>query len=64
MADPNEESHRECFIYEKPLQLFEEKKVVRMCAPMVRYSKWVQYREERRVLQARFQNTQPYLLAL
>ncbi|KAK2571010.1 tRNA-dihydrouridine(20a/20b) synthase [NAD(P)+]-like [Acropora cervicornis] len=30
MADPNEESHRECFIYEKPLQLFEEKKVVRM----------------------------------
>ncbi|XP_015760550.1 PREDICTED: tRNA-dihydrouridine(20a/20b) synthase [NAD(P)+]-like [Acropora digitifera] len=39
MADPNEESHRECFIYEKPLQLFEEKKVVRMCAPMVRYSK-------------------------
>lgn len=39
MADPNEDSHRECFIYEKPLQLFEEKRVVRMCAPMVRYSK-------------------------
>ena len=61
MADPDEESHRECFIHEKPLQLFDEKKVVRMCAPMVRYSKWVQYGKERRVLQARFHNSQAYL---
>lgn len=43
MADEDEEngknfksSSRE---YKKPLELFEEKKIVRICAPMVRYSK-------------------------
>lgn len=32
-------THEDEFKYKKPLQLFEEKKLVKICAPMVRYSK-------------------------
>ena len=40
MADEDEESDEEnAFKFKKPLELFEEKEVVRICAPMVRYSK-------------------------
>ena len=40
MADEDEESEDEnAFKFKKPLELFEEKRVVRICAPMVRYSK-------------------------
>lgn len=40
MADEDEESDEEdAFKFKKPLELFEEKQVVRICAPMVRYSK-------------------------
>ena len=40
MADTEEESEEEDLIkFESPLELFEKKKVVRICAPMVRYSK-------------------------
>lgn len=40
MADADEESEEEdLFMYKKPLELFEEKNVLRICAPMVRYSK-------------------------
>ena len=40
MADEDEEN-KEMLSgdYKKPLELFEEKKIVRICAPMVRYSK-------------------------
>ena len=40
MADADEESQEEdLFKYKTPLELFEERNVVRICAPMVRYSK-------------------------
>lgn len=42
MADAEEESESEdenVFGFKKPLELFEEKEIVRICAPMVRYSK-------------------------
>ena len=40
MADQDEVGDKlKCLTYKKPLELFEERKVVRMCAPMVRYSK-------------------------
>lgn len=32
-------AHKE-MVHKSPLELFEEKKVVRICAPMVRYSKY------------------------
>ncbi|KAL9959864.1 hypothetical protein ACROYT_G033228 [Oculina patagonica] len=40
MVDAEEESEEESvFTFKKPLELFEEKEIVRICAPMVRYSK-------------------------
>ena len=41
MADADEESEEEdsVFSFKKPLELFEEREIVRICAPMVRYSK-------------------------
>lgn len=40
MADAEEETDEDnVFSFKKPLELFEEKKIVRICAPMVRYSK-------------------------
>ncbi|XP_068759376.1 tRNA-dihydrouridine(20a/20b) synthase [NAD(P)+]-like [Montipora capricornis] len=40
MADQDKVGDKlKCLTYKKPLELFEERKVVRMCAPMVRYSK-------------------------
>lgn len=43
MADAEEESDEDfvdnVFRFKKPLELFEEREIVRICAPMVRYSK-------------------------
>lgn len=40
MADTEEESEEDSvFAFKKPLELFEERDIVRICAPMVRYSK-------------------------
>ncbi|XP_027044033.1 tRNA-dihydrouridine(20a/20b) synthase [NAD(P)+]-like [Pocillopora damicornis] len=40
MADGDEESEEDGEVsFKKPLELFEQKKIVRICAPMVRYSK-------------------------
>ena len=40
MADSDDESEDENDIkFKTPLELFQEKNVVRICAPMVRYSK-------------------------
>jgi len=40
MADADEESEEDSvFNFKKPLELFEEREIVRICAPMVRYSK-------------------------
>ena len=40
MADAEEESGEESvFRFKKPLELFDERDIVRICAPMVRYSK-------------------------
>jgi hypothetical protein len=33
----------ESFTYRKPLQLFEENEIVKICAPMVRYSKLIDF---------------------
>ena len=34
-----EESKVNTYTYKKPMELFDEKEVVKICAPMVRYSK-------------------------
>ena len=39
MADADEESDEDIDSFKKPLELFEEREIVRICAPMVRYSK-------------------------
>lgn len=43
MADADEESEESeegsALNFKKPLELFEEREIVRICAPMVRYSK-------------------------
>jgi hypothetical protein len=43
MADEDEDNEENIKnlsrVYKKPLELFEEKEIVRICAPMVRYSK-------------------------
>ena len=40
MADGDEESEEDGEVsFKKPLELFEQKEIVRICAPMVRYSK-------------------------
>ena len=43
MADADEETEEgeedRVFNFKKPLELFEEREIVRICAPMVRYSK-------------------------
>lgn len=41
MVDPDEgiDEEDDLFKFKKPLELFQERIVVRICAPMVRYSK-------------------------
>lgn len=41
--DKHEMNEVKDFNYTTPLELFKEKKVVKICAPMVRYSKYVTF---------------------